>query len=193
MITNNLNTLCTLDQDSDSRDIPERNSLEVQIDQNADLTLSSVSDTSSSSVSPTPINSDVNLKKRNKLDEYYHIEGKQAKLLKILANNVYSKLNEENKKMSLCDQDEMIKVFFVVIELEKLASLVHEPAAAQLKQRVELEWNEKPYCGDILISFYHYYKVYKAVLARYPTSQIMLSNLLKRKNFATSLKRLLVC
>lgn len=142
---------------------------------------------SPSSIAASPDNE---LKKRQKLDEYFHIEEKQAKLLKLLYNRVYKRLNEENNLK--LDPDEMNKVFYVVVELEQLASMVHEQVASQIKKRVELEWNEKPFCGDILISYYHYYKVYRAILARYPTCQCTLSNLLKKKNFAIQLKKFLV-
>ena len=85
----------------------------------------------------------------------------------------------------------MMKVFYVVAELEQLASLVHEQVAIQIKARVETEWSLKPFFGDIMTTYYYYYRVYKAILERYPTCQITLSILLKKPKFAASLKKLL--
>ena len=136
---------------------------------------------------------DLNLKKKRKLDEYYRIEEKQARLLSVLATDVYRKLVEEQQQhqQRLYDPDEMTKVFYVVVELEPFALRVHEQIATQVRHRVEHEWSEKPYFGDIITTYYHYYKVYKAILERYPTCQITLSTMLKKKAFAASLKRLL--
>lgn len=136
---------------------------------------------------------DIDSEKRQRLHEYSQIELKQANLLKILATNVYRKLYDENARQQyrLCDQDDMMKVFYVIVELEQLASLVHGPVANQIKERADNEWSEKPYFGDILTKNYHFYKVYKAILERYPTCQVTLSNLLKKKNFAAYLKKLL--
>lgn len=170
---------------------PNRNSIELN-----QTCISTTTTDTSSSVSPVSLSGvgadeEILTKKRQKLDEYYHLEEKQAKLLLLLANGVYRKLNEENARLRLCEQEEMNKVFYVVVELEQLATMVHEQVATQIKTRCEVEWTEKPYFGDILIKFYHYYKVYKAIIARYPNCQITLSNLLKRKNFAAHLKKLL--
>jgi len=163
----------------------------------------SASKSSSSSISPNltaannicesleSVNELLDKKKQQKLDEYYRIEEKQAKLLKILANSVYRPLLEENKQQRLCDTDEMMKVFYVVAELEQLATLVHEQVAIQIKTRIETEWSLKPFFGDILTTYYYYYRVYKAVLKRYPTCQITLSILLKKPKFSACLKRLL--
>ena len=129
-------------------------------------------------------------KKRQKLDEYCAIEEKQARLLRLLNERVYKQISETNG----IEQDEMHRVFYVIVELEQLASMVHEQVASDIRRRMQTaEWYEKPYCGDILLVYYHYYKVYKAILARYPTCQCTLSNLLKRKPFAAQLKKLLVC
>lgn len=137
--------------------------------------------------------SDIERKKRNKIDEYSHIEEKQARLIKLLNERVYKCIVEENgATKSIADNDELQRVFYVVVELEQLALLVHEPVAAALKCRLDIEWIKKPYFGDILIVYHHYYKVYKAILARYPTCQFTLCNLLKRKPFATQIKKLLV-
>lgn len=134
---------------------------------------------------------ELNLKKKQKLDEYYRIEEKQANLLEVLAKNVYPKLSEENGRQKLCEPGEMVQVFYVVVELEQLASLVHRQMAQQIRERVEAEWEEKPFFGDILTKYYHYYKVYKAILKRYPQCQLTLSNLLKKKPFSAYLKSLL--
>lgn len=131
---------------------------------------------------------ELDAKKRQKLDEYANIEDKQAKLLKILNERVYKRIRDEAN----IDDDELHRVFYVVAELEQLASMVHEQVALELRRRVQDEWCAKPYCGDILAAYYHYYKVYKAILERYPNCQCTLSNLLKRKAFAAQLKKLLV-
>lgn len=137
--------------------------------------------------------SDIERKKRNKIDEYSHIEEKQARLIKVLNERIYKCIVEENgATKTIADNEELQRVFYVVVELEQLALLVHEPVAAALKCRLDIEWIKKPYFGDILIVYHHYYKVYKAILARYPTCQYTLCNLLKRKPFATQLKKLLV-
>ena len=177
----------------------ERNSIDSSLNSNhlndTESDTSKTSSTHNSHLEPsqTVDNEDTDRKKKQKLDEYYHIEEKQAKLLKILAN-VNKKLNEENGKQQqkLFDMDEFMKVFYVVVELEQLATLVHDQVSAQIKKRVELEWGDKPYFGDILTTYYHFYKVYKAILERYPVCQITLSSLLKKKNFALLLKKLLV-
>lgn len=134
--------------------------------------------------------SEIEIKKKQKIDEYSRIEERQAKLLKLLNERIYTYIIEESK--AFVDIDELHRVFYVVTELKQLALLVHEPIASEIKRRIEIEWVEKPYFGDILIVYYHYYKVYKAILARYPTCQYTLSSLLKKKNFATPLKKLLV-
>lgn len=168
----------------------------------ASLSDVSLSKSSSSSISPNLTANTISdsldnaselldKKKKQKLDEYYHIEEKQAKLLKILAKGVYKPLLEENKQQRLCETDEMMKVFYVVAELEQLATLVHEQVAMQIKSRVETEWSLKPFFGDILTTYYYYYRVYKAILERYPTCQLTLSILLKKPKFVACLKRLL--
>ena len=136
---------------------------------------------------------DLDKKKKQKIDEYYHIEEKQANLLVVLNSKVYNSLKEENEKQQyrLCDKDEMNNVFHVVISLDKFALQVHQPMAAKIKLRVDQEWSEKPYFGDILTEYIHYYKIYKAILKTYPMCQVTLSNLLKKKQFATYLKKLL--
>lgn len=177
----------------------ERNSIDSSLNSNnlndneSDTSKTSSTHNSHLEPSQTVENEDTDRKKKQKLDEYYHIEEKQAKLLKILAN-VNKKLNEENGKQQqkLFDMDEFMKVFYVVVELEQLATLVHDQVSAQIKKRVEIEWADKPYFGDILTTYYHFYKVYKAILERYPVCQITLSSLLKKKNFALLLKKLLV-
>jgi len=150
------------------------------------------SSASLSSSTPSVLNitagSEIDTKKRQKLDEYSHLEEKQAKLLKLLNERVY----KHSSLAALCDQDEFQRVFYVVAELEPLASMVHEQVAVEMKKRVGLEWTEMPFCGDILEKYYHYYRVYKAILSRYPTCQCTLSGLLKRKPFAAQLKKLLV-
>ena len=148
----------------------DRNSIESNSNDNSS---SDISKSSSSSISPNITVSQghevgsslvesaselLDKKKRQKLDEYYHIEEKQAKLLKVLAKHVYKPLLEENKQQRLCDNDDMMKVFYVVAELEQLASLVHEQVAMQIKTRVETEWSIKPYFGDILTFYYYYYR-----------------------------------
>lgn len=138
---------------------------------------------------------EINLKKKQKLDEYSNIEKKQAKLLTILYNNIYTKLNEENgHHQRLAETEEFQKLFYPVVELQKLATLVHEQVGNEIKSRIDSmdEWSEKPFVGDILIKYYQYYKIYRCVLERYPAGQLTLSNLLKKKNFAASLKKYLV-
>jgi hypothetical protein len=136
---------------------------------------------------------ELDLKKRQKLDEYANIEMKQAKLLVILANNIYRKLNDDNNNgQRFIDADDFQKVFYPVVELEKLAILVHEPVSNEILKRIEAaEWPQKPHAGDILTKYYHYYKIYKCVLERYPSCQVTLSIWLKKKNFAAQLKKVL--
>lgn len=135
---------------------------------------------------------EIDLQKRQKVDEYYHIEEKQARLCKSLKENVYQRFEEENARQHYCDLDELNKIFYVVIELEKVALLVHEQIANEIKARLDTCWSEKPYFGDILVKYYHFYKTYTPILSRYPTCQLTLSSCLKRKSFATNLQRILV-
>lgn len=133
--------------------------------------------------------------RKNKADEYYHIEEKQANLLKLLANNVYRKFLEENDRQqyALCDQESMQNIFYLLVSLAPFAELVHGEIAMQIKERLENEWDEKPYFGDILTKKYQYYKTYKSILQRFPTCQLSLSNMLKKKAFSSKIKQLLVC
>jgi hypothetical protein len=137
---------------------------------------------------------ELDTKKRQKADEYYHMEAKQSNLCQILATEVYQKLKEENTRQQqrLCDEEDMKKIFYPVIELEKLAQVVHGECSAEIKQRIEADWIEKPYFGDILIKYFPFYRIYKSILQRYPTSQVTLSNMLKRKSFASYIRKLLV-
>lgn len=130
--------------------------------------------------------------KRQKADEYYRIEDKQSRLCKALAQEVYRKLEEENAKQHFCEPDEMQKIFYAVIELEKLSSLVHEQTANEIRARLDTNWDAMPYFGDILLKFYHFYKTYKPILERFPTCQVTLANCTKRKPFQTNLQKLLV-
>ncbi|RNA20859.1 PH domain-containing 4 isoform X1 [Brachionus plicatilis] len=134
---------------------------------------------------------DSDQKKRNKIDEYYNLEVKQANLIKLLANSVLARLNEENEKLCLCDADEIGKVFTIISELKQAALLVHDSVSDLIRHRLTHEWHTKPYFGDILIKYYRYYKIYKAVLSKYPNVQINLATLMKKKNFASTLKKLL--
>ena len=54
--------------------------------------------------------------KKNKADEYYHIEEKQANLIKLLSNNVYKKFQEENERQqyALCDKENVQKIFYLL-------------------------------------------------------------------------------
>jgi hypothetical protein len=134
---------------------------------------------------------ELNTLRRNKADEYYRIEEKQAHLVNVLAKKVYHKLYEENQSQQFCDIDDLNKVFYVIVELEKVASLVHHQVAEEIKKRINENWQNEPYFGDILIKFYHFYKIYKAILQRYPICQLTLSQLLKKKAFVSCLQRLL--
>lgn len=120
---------------------------------------------------------------------------KQAKLLKLLMNNVYIKFKNENEKQQygLCDKESMDNIFNILVTLASFADLVHAEVAGQIKQRLEEEWTEKPYFGDILVAKSPYYKTYKPVLQRFSDCQVAMSNMLKKKNFANYLKMLLVC
>jgi hypothetical protein len=138
---------------------------------------------------------ELDLKKRQQLDEYASIEAKQAKLLVLLASSVYAKLKEENENgQRFIDAEELKQVFFPALELEKLAVFVHEQASKEIKKRIDSpeEWEQKPYAGDILTKYYQYYKIYKGVLEKYPTCQVALSKCLEKKNFAAQLKKVLV-
>jgi hypothetical protein len=159
---------------------------QTQLSENETPTASS----NSKSYSPQELDT----KKRQKADEYYHMEAKQSNLCQILATEVYQKLREENTRQQqrLCDEEDMKKIFYPVIELEKLAQVVHGECSAEIKQRLEADWAEKPYFGDILFKYFPYYRIYKSILQRYPTSQVTLSNILKRKPFASYIRKLLV-
>ncbi len=182
---------------------PERDSIDsANTTANEDLS-SSVSDTSIASAghqdSPKP-NSKLNkpaheldAERRRKADEYYNIELKQANLLKLLMSSVYLKFKAENERLqyALCDKESMDSIFNIIITLASFADLVHGEVAAQIRQRLESEWLEKPYFGDILVAKSHYYKTYKPVLQRFSECQLSLSNMLKKKSFASYLKGLL--
>jgi hypothetical protein len=131
------------------------------------------------------------LKCRHIADEYCKMEEKQAKLCMILANNVYKKLDDENKQQKLCDQDDLIKLFYCCIETEKLAQLIHKQIAMEIRERLN-NWAMKPYFGDILLKYYHYYKLYKPILQRYSTAKETLVELLKNKRFASCLQKIMV-
>ncbi len=133
--------------------------------------------------------------RKNKADEYYHMEEKQANLLKLLANNVYKKFQEENERQqyALCDQESIQRIFYLLVNLAPFAELVHGEIAMQIKERLEKEWDVKPYFGDILMQKYQYYRTYRAILQRFPTCQLTLSNMLKKKAFSNKIKQLLVC
>jgi hypothetical protein len=136
----------------------------------------------------------LDLKRRQMLDEYACIETKQARTLSFLAKHVYRRLADEIAAgQRLIDAEDFHKVFYPVIELEKLASLVHEQVSNEVRARIESpdEWRSKPYAGDILSRYYHFYKIYKIVLQRYPASQITLSSCLKKKNFAAHLTKII--
>lgn len=108
-------------------------------------------------------------------------------------NNVYIKFKEENEKhqYALCDKDSMDKIFNILVTLAKFADLVHSEVATQIKKRLDCEWTEKPYFGDILVEKSPYYKAYKPVLERFTDCQLALSNMLKKPKFANYLKKLL--
>ena len=131
---------------------------------------------------------------KKKANEYYHIEENQANLLKILNDKVYKKFQEENEKkqFNLCDQENMVKIFFLIVELSKFSELVHGEIASKLKERIINEWNIKPFFGDILIERYQFYKVYSSILRRFPDCQFSLSYMLKKKPFANYIRQLLV-
>lgn len=137
-------------------------------------------------------NNDLDKKKHNKIDEYYNLELKQASLIKLLADSVLPRLIEKNEKNWMCDPDDIGKVFIIVSELRQVALLVHDNVADLIKNRLINEWHEKPYFGDILIKYYRFYKIYKAILSKYPSVQVNLASLMKKKNFASTLKNLLV-
>ncbi len=136
---------------------------------------------------------ELNTERRQKADEYYNIEVKQANLLKLLMNSVYLKFKSENERQqyALCDKDSMENIFNIVITLASFADLVHGEVATQIQKRIESEWSEKPYFGDILVAKSPYYQTYKPVLQRFSECQMALSNMLKKKNFANYLKMLL--
>lgn len=175
---NYLNVIISSNKQNDSN----RNSIESNLDETEQLKVKSTK---------TP--EQLYALRKQKADEYYHIEEKQANLLKLLASNVYKKFQEENERQqyALCDQENMSKIFYILAELSQVAELVHGEVASQLKQRVTSEWEEKPFFGDILIQKYQYYKTYNAILQRFPTCQVALSNMLKKKAFSHYLKQLL--
>jgi hypothetical protein len=134
-----------------------------------------------------------NVEKRRQLaHEYYKMEEKQAKLCRILFNNIYKKLEAENQSQKLCERDELNAIFNSIVALEKMAQLVHGQVAEEIRARVEI-WQQKPYFGDILVKFYHFYKAYKAVIQRHHESVQTLSELIKAKpKFGMFLQKLLV-
>jgi hypothetical protein len=134
---------------------------------------------------------DKTLKCRYIADEYCKMEEKQAKLCMILANNVYKKMEDENKQQKLCDHDDLVKLFYCCIETEKLAQLIHKQIALEIRERLN-NWSTQPFFGDILLKYYHYYKLYKAILQRYPLSKETLVELLKKQKFAASLQKIMV-
>lgn len=131
-------------------------------------------------------------RRRQLAHEYYKMEEKQAKLCRILFNNIYKRLEAENQAQKLCERDELNTIFNSIIVLEKMAELVHGQVAREICARVDL-WHEKPYFSDILLKFYHFYKAYKAIIQRHHESVQTLTELIKSKpKFNTFLQKLLV-
>ena len=132
--------------------------------------------------------------RRFKAEEYYKIEENQARLLTVLYKKVYEKFKEENKKQqhTICDEENMNKIFGILAELGPMGELVHVAMGNEVKKRVEQEWNEKPYFGDLIVKNCPYYKIYKSVNNRIRSSLEGLMEMEKKKSFSNLLKKLLV-
>jgi hypothetical protein len=145
-------------------------------------------------------NDELNAKKKRLIMELSAIERKQADLIVLLYNNVYKKvcdelgINNNSSNYNSSMSDDFNRVFLPIVELEKVALMLHGPVASDLKQRTtdESEWNEKSFMTDILKQKFHFYKIYRVILERYPTCQLSLSILLKKRNFASCVKKYLV-
>lgn len=130
--------------------------------------------------------------RRKQVDEYCKMEEKQANLCVLLATKVYRRLQEDNRTLKLCENEDIVKVFNGIIQLENLAVAVHNNISQLLKERL-LIWYEKSYFGDILLRYVHYYKAYKAILQEYPQTRMTLNDLLiKKPKFSQHLQKLLV-
>ena len=138
---------------------------------------------------------EIELEKLHKAKEYYNIEESQASLLKTLTNTVYEKLKKENEAQNfgLCDRESFSKIFYILDQLTpRFADLVHGEVADEIKKRIDNEWTEKPYFGDILVAKQPFYKIYKSVLHNFPIGQVTLSRMLQKKSFSNCLKKYLV-
>lgn len=135
--------------------------------------------------------SETHERRRQLVLEYSKMEEKQAKLCQLLASNIYRKFDEENKIQKFCEPDELHIVFHSIVELEKVAQLIHAAVAKQLQERIQ-NWSTTPYFGDILLQYYKFYRVYKSILQRLQQSKDMLTELQKRPKFAAFMSKLLV-
>ena len=144
---------------------------------------------------PSKSPKEIEAEKLHKAREYYNIEESQASLLKTLTNTVYEKLKKENEahNFALCDRESFAKIFYILDQLTpRFADLVHGEVADEIKKRVDNEWAEKPYFGDILVAKQPFYKIYKSVLHNFPIGQVTLSRMLQKKSFSNCLKKYLV-
>lgn len=133
-------------------------------------------------------------RRRNIALEYLKMEEKQASLCNNLATKIYRRFDEINKTEKLCEQDDLAKIFHSIIELEKVAELLHGQVAIEIRERVEVEkWKETPYFGDILKRYFKFYNIYKQILLHFPKSKDTLVELMKKQKFKDSLQKLLVC
>jgi hypothetical protein len=85
----------------------------------------------------------------------------------------------------------LAKIFHSIIELEKVAQLLHYQVVKEIKERVDI-WNEMPYFGDILKRYFKFYNIYKQILLHFPKSQDTLVELMKKQKFKDFLQKLLV-
>jgi hypothetical protein len=122
--------------------------------------------------------------------EYCSMEEKQTNLCDLLAKNIYRKFYEANKNEKLCEQEDLAKIFHSIIELEKVAQLVHGQVAKEMKERID-KWKDQPYFGDILNKYSQFYKIYISILLHFPESGKTLEECSKKQKFDNYLKSLL--
>ena len=136
-------------------------------------------------------NDEIKERRRNIAMEYLKMEEKQTTLCNNLATKIYRKFDETNKSEKLCEPDDLAKIFHSIIELEKVAQLLHLQVVSEIKERIDL-WNQMPYFGDILKKYFKFYNVYKQILLHFPKSQDTLVELMKKQKFKEFLQKLLV-
>ncbi len=123
--------------------------------------------------------------------EYARVEEKHANLCMTLTNSIYKKIEEENRQQKLCEPDDLSKAFYCFFEVEKLAQQIHRQVSIEIDERLN-EWKQKPYFGDILLKYHHFYKLYKSILQRKTSSDEAIENLKKKPKFTAAIFKIMV-